>query len=371
MSIDASRPMVSPQPADSAEIDTAALLKQLRRKQGGWVSWGQACQALQKAGLSPQTIFEETGFEASQQNQVIVASQVQASLVAAEAPETVQSHFAQRGSDILYELRVLSNDDRVRGATLAIAHGLDADTIKDVVKALKEYSYFRESPAGFSDTSGDAVAYHYWKLARQQADLAARSRLIAQGLRFAESGGARQAIETLLTDFAVTKARPAPRLPVFRLDDDTELPHLIPVVGALPLTAAAFKAVPVVVPEPPFEIVHSQGIATWAPIPGWQVIRKAEDPVGILAQTRQLPNMPNPGNQDEPLLLVIDRSDRDWTDDSYFLAEQDVAEQDATLILQWFEEQPSLKLLGRLILVMRPKRILDENYTDELFQFEE
>ncbi len=366
MSIDASRPMVPSKSTDSSEIDTSALIKQLRRKEGGWVSWGQACHTLQKAGLSPQTIFEETGFEAIQQNQVIVAAQVHASLVAAAATEAVQTHFAQRGSDILYELRVLSKGDRARGATLALTHSLDADTIKDVVKALKEYSYYREPPAGFSDAPGDAVAHYYWKLARQQADLAARSRLIAQGLRFAESSEARQAIETLLTDFAVTKARPAPRLPVFRLDDDTDLPHLIPVVGALPLTTATFQAVPVVAPEPPFDIVQVSGPATWAPIPGWQVIQKAEDPVGILAQTSQLPNLSNTAQPEEPVLLVIDRSDRDWTDDSYFVADQDDA-----LILQWFAEQPNLKLLGRLILVMRPKRVLDEDYTNELFQFEE
>ncbi|NJN20516.1 MAG: hypothetical protein HC812_04080 [Leptolyngbya sp. RL_3_1] len=358
--------MVSPNPANSAEIDTATLITQLRRKQGGWVSWGQACQALQKAGFSSQKIFEETGFEAIQQNQVVVASQVYASLVAAPAPEAVQVHFAQRGSDILYALRVLSQGNRVHGATLAIAHSLDADTIQDIVKALKEYAYYREPPAGFSDAPGDAVAYHYWKLARQQGDLAARSRLIAQGLRFAESSGARQAIEALLTDLAVVKSRPAPRLPVFRLDDDTELPHLIPVAGTLPLTAAAFQAVPVIVPEPPFDIVQFSGTVTWAPIPGWQVIRKAEDPVGLLAQTSQLPHLPQSGRSDEPVLLVVDRSDRAWTDDSYF-----VVDQDGTLSLQWFQEQPSLKLLGRLILVMRPKRILDEDYTSELFQFEE
>lgn len=361
--------MVAPEstePTHPPENETADLIQHLRRKQGNWVSWGQACQALQKAGLSQQQIFENTGFEAIQQNQVVVAAQVYASLVAAQANQVIQTHFAQRGSDILYELRVLSQRDRVRGANLALTHNLDADTIKDVVKALKEYSYYREPPAGFSDAPGDAVAYHYWKLARQQADLAARSRLIALGLRFAESNEARQAIENLLAEFTVTKARPAPRLPVFRLDNDMELPHILPVAGTLPLNAADFQAVPVIAPESPFDIVHFSGTAAWAPIPGWHVIRNAEDPVGIVATTDQLPNLQRANNSDEPVLLVIDRGDRDWNDDSYFLAEQD-----GTLILQWFSEAPALKLLGRLVLVMRPKRILDDNYTRELFQFEE
>ena len=106
MDIDALRSKKSPEPNNPTEGDTADLITQLRRKQGNWVSWGQACQALQKTGLSPQKIFEETGFEAIQQNQVIVAAQVYGSLVTAEAPETVQIHFAQRGSDILYELPI-------------------------------------------------------------------------------------------------------------------------------------------------------------------------------------------------------------------------------------------------------------------------
>ncbi|MGD1905337.1 MAG: RuBisCO accumulation factor 1 [Leptolyngbyaceae cyanobacterium] len=366
MDIDALRSMKSPEPNNPTEGDTADLITQLRRKQGNWVSWGQACQALQKTGLSPQKIFEETGFEAIQQNQVIVAAQVYGSLVTAEAPETVQIHFAQRGSDILYELRVLSQQGRVRGASLALTHSLDADTIKDVVKALKEYSYLREPPSGFTGAPGDAVAYHYWKLARQQDDLAARSRLIGQGLRFADSQEARQSVESLLTEFTVIKTRPAPRLPVFRLDDDTELPHIIAVAGTLPLPTTEFQAVPVIVPEAPFDILHFSGEGAWAPIPGWQVIRHAEDPVGLLTTTGQLPNLSNAKNPDEPVLLVVDRGDRDWNDQSYF-----VADQDGTLILQWFAEVPALKLLGRLILVMRPKRILDETYTDELFQFEE
>lgn len=356
--------MASPE-SMNPPVDVDALVTQLRRKQGNWVEWGKACQALQKSGLSPQQIFEDTGFEAVHQNQVIVAAQVYGSLIAAEAPESVQAHFQQKGSDLLYELRVLSQRDRARAAELALNQGLDADTIKDVAKALKEYSYFKESPQGFTDTAGDAVAYNYWKLARQQSDLQARSRLIAQGLRFAASDTARQHIEKLLTDFTVVKSRPAPTLPVYRLETDSELPYIIPVAGKLPLTTEEFSAVPVAMPVEPFGIVKFEGAGAWAPIPGWQVILQAEDPIGLLAKVHQLPNVQNP-NSTEPVLLVIDRAQRDWNVDSYFLADQD-----GTVTLQWFADSPTLKLLGKLLVVVRPKRILDEDYTRELWQFEE
>jgi len=64
---------VSPSPENLEEI-----LRSLRRKEGNWVAWGQACQKLQKSGYSPQAIFEETGFEPIQQNQVIVGDRTEA-----------------------------------------------------------------------------------------------------------------------------------------------------------------------------------------------------------------------------------------------------------------------------------------------------
>jgi hypothetical protein len=57
-------------------------------------------------GLSPQKIFEETGFEPIQQNQIVVAEQVYQSIMKAGVDEATRSHFTQRGSDLLYELRI-------------------------------------------------------------------------------------------------------------------------------------------------------------------------------------------------------------------------------------------------------------------------
>ncbi|MDA0673022.1 MAG: hypothetical protein O3C67_04865, partial [Cyanobacteria bacterium] len=127
----------SPDPS-STEINVEALTQQLRRKEGNWVAWGRACQALQKAGLSPQKIFEDTGFEPIQQNQIVVATQVYDSVLKGGATAAVETHYGQRGSDVLYELRILSQGDRARVAEFALAQGLDADTIKDIVKAVKE-----------------------------------------------------------------------------------------------------------------------------------------------------------------------------------------------------------------------------------------
>ena len=66
-----------------SEAEAQELMRSLLHKEGSWVEWGQGCQRLQKAGYSSQRIFEDTGFQNSQQNLVIVASQVFNNLVKA------------------------------------------------------------------------------------------------------------------------------------------------------------------------------------------------------------------------------------------------------------------------------------------------
>lgn len=350
--------------AQSSEVNAEALITQLRRKQGTWVQWGQSCQALQKAGYSPQTIFEETGFEPIHQNQVIVAAQVYSSLLTTGGSEAAKVHFERKGSDILYELRILSQTDRVAAAEFAVEKGLDLDEARDVAKAMKDLARMGSLPEGFTNHPGDAVAHQMWRLARQQADMQERSRLIARGLRFAYTDTARKKIEALLTDFSVVKAKTAPLLPVYRLDEDEQLPRSLPVVGKFPLTKSDLQAVPFVEEIEPFGIVKFSGTAAWVAVPGWQVIRLAEDPIAILCASDELPN-PLPGNV-EDVLVVVDRAQREWDASSYFLVEQN-----DQLQIQWFEAQPEQSVLGRVILVMRPKKVLDEDYTKDPWQMDE
>ncbi|MGJ3246764.1 MAG: RuBisCO accumulation factor 1 [Elainellaceae cyanobacterium] len=353
--------------AQSNDIDSGTLLRSLRRKEGTWVAWGRACQALQKAGYSPQQIFEDTGFESVQQNQIVVATQVYDSMLAAGIPDAVRSHFEQRGSDTLYEFRILSQQERAAAACLVLEKGIDSEAARDVAKAIKEYSRRTTPPVGFapfSEHPGDAIAYHYWRLARQQSNLSERSRLIAQGLKFASTESARHEIEALLTDTSVKSSRSAPYLPLYRMDSEEQLPRILPVVGKLPLSADDLKAVPLIEDEGPFRMVRFAGAGAWIPVPGWQVVWSAEDPVVILAESDQFP-MPLQGKK-EDVLVVIDRAKRQWNDDAYFIIEQD-----NQLQIRWFEDEPSLSLLGQVILILRPKKILDEDYTYDPWQIEE
>jgi Rubisco Assembly chaperone C-terminal domain/Rubisco accumulation factor 1 alpha helical domain/Rubisco accumulation factor 1 helix turn helix domain len=357
-------------PADSlsspplSDNEAAELIQSLRRKQGCWLDWAQACQTLQKAGHNTQTIFEETGFEPIQQNQIIVAAQVYVAIAQSDAPAAVKTHFGHKASDVLYEFRVLSPTERVAAATLAFEQGLDMDEAHELTRAIKDFSRLSKPPEEFTSHPGDIVAYQAWNTARQKSDLQARSQLIARGLQYAHSDSARRAIEKLLTDFTVTPARPVPRLPVYRLDSDEHLPRILPVVGKLPLTKADLQAVPLVETSGSLQIVKFSGMGAWATLPGWQVLRAAADPVVIIEQSERLPN-PLEGDPEE-VMVVVDRAQRKWNDISYFI----IAEDDA-LQIRWFAAEPSLQLLGQVIIVVRAKKVLDEEYTKELWQLDE
>ncbi len=346
----------------SEDQDRAVLLDQLRRKQGTWVNWGKMCQQLQKV-MSTQDIFEETGFQTIHQNQIIVAAQVYGNLEQAAAPTPVLEYFATKGSDSLYELRVLPFDDRVRVAELLWSKNLDSEGAHEVTKAVKEFAYLKAAPAAFTDHPGDATAYQYWHTARQKTDLQERSRLIAKGLFFAHSLSARQAVEKLLTDFTVIKTQRAPSWPLYRPDQDEALPRILPVTGSWPITKAQLGQAPFCEEIAPFSLIQGQGL--WVAVAGYPVIRHALAPVAIPVTGQDLgfPDLT------EQLLVVVDREERTWNPESYFIAE--VTEPSPALQIRYFAEDPGGVILGKVLVVLRPPRIFDEEYTKEPWQLDE
>ncbi|NEQ25404.1 MAG: hypothetical protein F6K28_41330 [Microcoleus sp. SIO2G3] len=350
--------------ADSGDVNVKELLLLLRRKENNWVEWGQACQQLQKAGYSAQAIFEETGFEPIQQNQVIVASQVYATLEKVGISDAVRSRFERTGSDSLYELRILTQPERAAAAEFIVARNLDSEGAREVAKAVKEFSRRSSPPQGFSNHPGDAVAYGYWRSAREQNDLQERSRLIARALMFAHTQAARQQIEKLLTESVGGKQRHAPRFPFYRLEAEEGVPRLVLVAGQLPLKTTDLNDVPTLNSSGAFQLVEVSGKQRLMAIPGWQVVLQAQDLVGILCNTSQLPTQTT--DKPEDILLLIDRTQQEWESESYFIVDQA-----GQIEIQWFSEAPDTHLLGRIILVLRPKKILDEPLSRDVWQIDE
>ena len=363
--------MTDTNPTNSAEaniLDPAQaneLLTFLRRKMGTWVDWAEACQKLTKSGYNDQAIFEATGFEAIQQNQIMVAVQVYQSIISVGVtPETV-AHFGYRASDVLYEFRMLSPVERAAAADFAADRKMDMDEAREMGKAIKDFSRISQPASEFSNHPGDILAYFAWRAAKQKTDLQARSILIARALKYVQSVAARRQVEALLVDFAQKPERLAPRLPAYRIESDEELPTVLPVIGVMPLTKTDFQAPPLYDAEEPFGLVRFTGSGSYVAVPGYQVIRNTSDPIAFLMDSDSLPTR-LPGTQ-EQVLIVIDRADRTWKEDAYFAT---VDDQDQVQ-LNWFEAPPEVQILGRVILLLRPKKVLDEAYTKELWQFEE
>ncbi|BFM38290.1 RuBisCO accumulation factor 1 [Synechocystis sp. LKSZ1] len=343
---------------------TAALFQALLHKQGSWVDWGHACQQLQRAGLSADRIFEETGFQKVQQNLIIVAAQVYDSLVKGAVEESVLAYYLGPKSDVLYELRILNQEQRVLVAIEAQHHKLEADGAKELARAFQEFAYLSQLPTGFSHHPGDALAYQCWKLARQKRDLGERTRLIAKGLKFAHSASARAAVEQLLTDMTQAPTAKAPLIPLYRLEQDEAIPRLVPVVGTLPLTAEALKQVAPIQSEEPFGVVTYEGTGALAPIPGWQAVLTATDPVVIFCQSGEVAE--SLSHQSELVLVVVDRAKTDWNDSSYF-----VIDGDGQVAIRWAATPLAETILGQVIVVLRPKRIFDENNLREPWQMDD
>jgi hypothetical protein len=346
-----------------SESQIQELMRSLLHKEGNWVDWGHKCQHLQKAGVKPQIIFEESGFQISQQTLVIVASQVYDNLVTQEVSEEVLAYYQGPRSDILYEFRILNQKQRAIAAQLACEKKIDLDEAHELAKSYQEFSRLSQLPNDFSHHPGDAMAYRFWKLARQKRDLGDRARLIAKGLKFVHSPEARTKIEELLSDLSVVSSKSAPLIPVYRLEKEEDLGRIVPIIGTFPLHRQALENIPHLSLEEPFRNVQVTGAANLVMLPGWQVILKAQQPVAIFAHSDDLPKLTG---QSETVLLVVDLEIKEWNDKSYFLVE----DQDK-LTIHWFEKEPLTNIFGQLLLVLRPKKILDENNLLEPWQMDD
>jgi hypothetical protein len=345
-------------------IDTESLLLMLRRKESNWVEWGKACQQLQKAGLKPQEIFEGTGFEPIQQNQIIVAAQVFDSMMSVGVAPATETHYRRVGSDSLYELRILSQEDRAATADYLHNRNIDSEGSKEVAKAFKEFSYMRQPPEGFTHHPGDAVAYQYWRYIKQQADLTEKTRLIARGLMFAHSQGARSQIEKLLTALSAPPQRSAPALPIYRLEADEDLPRTVPVAGSFPIDSSILATVPKIASSGAFQIVRSNWASGWVSLPSWGILCQAEDPIAIIASREHLP-LKVPGEAAETI-VVLDRSVTEWNEFKYFAVDRD-----GKLAIEWFDSPPSIPILAQLVLVLNPKRPIDPDTPKDLWELED
>jgi hypothetical protein len=101
----------------------------------------------------------------------------------------------------------------------------------------------------------------------------------------------------------------------------------------------------------------------WVGLPGWQTVTAAVSPVVVLAVNKEL--IPNAETEEE-ILLLIDRAATDWDENKYFAIDRG-----GQVVVDWFSSAPTETILGQLVLVLRPKRMLSVSNQDALWQNEE
>ena len=68
----------------------------------------------------------------------------------------------------------------------------------------------------------------------------------------------------------------------------------------------------------------------------------------------------------EEVLIMLDRANTTWDVNSYF-----VIETEGKLEIRWFETKPTEKIVGQLVLILRPKKILDEGNLNQPWQMDD
>ena len=179
---------------------------------------------------------------------------------------------------------------------------------------------------------------------------------------FAHSQSARNQIEKLLTELTAPPQRSAPALPVYRMEADEELPRTFPVAGKFPLETSILATVPTVEGLDAFQITHNNWTGGWVSLPGWKVLTSAAEPVGIIAPIDTLPALVG---QPKESIVVLDRSVTEWDEFNYFAIDRD-----GLLAIEWFESPPTIPILGKLVLILHPKRPIEVGDTKDLWEIE-
>jgi hypothetical protein len=103
------------------------------------------------------------------------------------------------------------------------------------------------------------------------------------------------------------------------------------------------------------------------------VIQKAGDPVILQVENRLLGSLlglPVPaGEEQDPVLLVVDRAARVW--EGAQMAGFFLVDRAGSLAVEWIEDSPSSPLLGQVLMAVRPPRVFDEVLAQDPWQLEE
>ncbi|KAB2628117.1 rubisco accumulation factor 1 [Pyrus ussuriensis x Pyrus communis] len=120
------RPLPSPIPSKFRSLDANGRLEILANSLGLWFEYAPLIPSLTQEGFTPLTIEEITSISSVEQNRLVVAAKVNDSLVQSNTDLEIVSEFDLGGFKLLYEIRLLSVQQRAAAAYFIIENKLDA-----------------------------------------------------------------------------------------------------------------------------------------------------------------------------------------------------------------------------------------------------
>ncbi|KAF7817783.1 rubisco accumulation factor 1.1, chloroplastic-like [Senna tora] len=275
---------------------------------GLWYEYAPLITSLIREGFTPSSIEEATGISGVEQNRFVVAAQVRDSLVQSNSDPDILSFFDSGGSELLYEIRLLSAPQRAAAARFIVENKFDEE-----LKGKGE------------------------KEEKKEGEIEQGVRVPVVRLRIGE----------------VAEASSVVVLPVCRAEE-----------GGKGVVEAPWECTS----EGEFGVVVAEkGWERWVVLPGWEpvVLLGKGGIVVSFPDARVLPWKVNRWYKEEPILVVADRSKKTvGADNGFYLVAVDEGlkvERGSALKNVGVEES-----LGTLVLVVRPpKDEVDDQLSDE------
>ncbi|KAF4355842.1 hypothetical protein CsatB_028923 [Cannabis sativa] len=334
------RPPPSPLPNQFRSLDTPSRLEVLANRLGLWFEYAPIIPSLVQEGFTPSSIEEATGISGVEQNRLLVAAQVRESLIQSKTDPDIVAHFDAGGAELLYEIRLLSVQQRSAAAAFIIANGFDGKGAQDLARSMKDFPRRRGDKGwdSFDYTRpGDCLAFMYYRQGREhKSDSDKRATAFEQALKFAETEGAKaRVLEELHGAEGNSEAK-----------DELGDPVLVPVVR-LKIGEVAEASSVVVLPvcraeerekevlEAPGEcraegefnvVVADKGWKRWVVLPAWEpVVGLGKGGIVIaFSDARVLPWKTNKWYKEESILVVANRQRKEVaTDDGVYLVAAD------------------------------------------------
>ncbi|XP_073525839.1 uncharacterized protein [Phyllobates terribilis] len=374
------RPPPQPLPSQYRTLDTVGKIEVLTNRLGLWFEYAPLISALFHEGFTPPTVEELTGITGVDQNRLVVAAQVHFSLADPNSPAAEKlepellSYFNSGGSELLYEIRLLTAAQRAAAARYLVINQLDGKGAHNLAKSIKDFPMRRGDPGWESfdyELPGDCLAFMFFRQSREHADgTTERKSMLEAALKAVESDRARARIllekESKDGEDGDLKEEEQAKVPVVRLIVGEVAESTTVVV--LPSCKAEDKEAGVL--SAPFEcrtdgqfgVVESEKPwKRWMVFPAWSPVVAIGGSGGVVVEfpdAKVLPWRANRWYREEAILVVVDRRKKEVSvDDAFHLVVSSgelKVKKGVDLIESGIKDS-----LGTVVMVVRPPK--DEN----------